>query len=226
MQHWIEVAAGLRVTGDGVAWLPEEETIVVADVHVGYELAVQRRGGYLPPVARGAAVGARLAALARSVGANRVILAGDLRHSTRDVDDLERAELDDFAAVVRAQATLDVVLGNHDRGDALVGGGNHRSLVVGTVTIVHQPPATIPSRWTICGHLHPRVTLSDETGVSAAYRCALIGVRMLVLPAFSDWAGGTEARQLMKVVPAGSWRILPVIDGSIADLGMVLHTDR
>ena len=143
MQRWIELAAGLRVTGDGAAWLPGEETIVVADVHIGYELAVQRRGGYLPPVARGAVVGARLAALARAAGATRVILAGDLRHSTRDVDDLERAELDDFAAVVRAQATFDVVLGNHDRGDALVGGGNHRSLDVGAMTIVHHPPATI-----------------------------------------------------------------------------------
>ena len=218
----LEVAPGIHVTGDGVAWIAEARTIVVADVHIGYELAASRRGGYLPTVERGALIGSRLVALAHTVEATRIVVAGDLRHSTRDVDALERGELADLADAVRGSVRLDVVLGNHDRGGSLAGEAGSPGLSVGDVDIVHQPPTSAPSRWTICGHLHPRVTLRDETGASSRFACALVGPHTIVLPAFSAWAGGTEARRLLPQLAAGPWRVLPMVGGEIADVGMVL----
>ena len=225
MQRWIEIAPGLRLTGDGAAWLPDDGVLIVADVHVGYELAARRRGGYLPPVQRGAEAGARVVAMAREVGAARVVIAGDLRHSTRDVDEPERAELRAFAKAVEESThglALDVVPGNHDRGGSMVGREVHAPLALSAADVTHEPPRTAPVRWTVCGHLHPRVTLRDETGASARYPCALVGERTLVLPAFSDWAGGTEARRLLRDLPSGRWRALPVSGGAVADVGLVL----
>jgi putative SbcD/Mre11-related phosphoesterase len=229
VQPWIDVGGGIRVTGSGAAWLPEHRTVVVADVHVGYELAAQRRGGYLPPIARGAEIGVRLVSLAAALGASRLVVAGDLRHSTRDVDDLERGELIAFAAAVRAHLSLDVVLGNHDRGGALIDSPASStsvtpvtSLRIGDVDVVHHPPRVTPARWTICGHLHPRITLHDETGASARYPCALVGEHTVVVPAWSEWAGGTDARRLLSQLAPGSWRALPVANGEVADVGMVL----
>ncbi len=227
MRRWLEITPGLRLTGDGAAWLPDEAVLIVADVHLGYELAAQRRGGYLPPVSRGAETGARVAAMAREVGAQRVVVAGDLRHSTRDVDDLERAELGAFAAALEDGAgvglVLEVVLGNHDRGGSLVGRDVQAPLALTMVDVMHEPPRAMGARWTVCGHLHPRVTLRDETGASARFPCALVGTRMVVLPAFSDWAGGTEARRLLPHLARGRWRALPVSGGEIADVGIVLE---
>ena len=211
------------MTGDGAAWLPDDRTLIVADVHVGYELAAQRRGGYLPPVERGAAVGARLLGMAREVSAERIVIAGDLRHSTRDVDDLEREELAELAASLSPDVALDVVLGNHDRGGAIVGQATTGTLRVGGVDVTHVPPASRPVRWTVCGHLHPRITVRDETGASARFPCALVGDRLVVLPALSAWAGGTEAGRLLDALPRGEWRALPVNDGAIADVGIVLN---
>ena len=226
MHGWIEIASGLRLTGDGAAWLPEEKTIVIADVHVGYELAAQRRGGYLPPIHRGAVVGARVRAIAQAHLAKRVIVAGDLRHSTRDLDAFERAELEDFArAIGGSDVALEVVLGNHDRGGAIVGQETSGTLRVGPFDIGHVPPTVVPHRWTICGHLHPSVTVRDETGASARYPCALVGERLAVLPAFSDWAGGTSAGRLMRSLPLGAWRAYPVSEGVITDLGIVIGRD-
>jgi uncharacterized protein len=222
MRRWIEVAPGLRLTGDGAAWLPEPRTIVVADVHVGYELAAQRRGGYLPPVEHGATVGARLRAMAAELDATRVVIAGDLRHSTRDLDDLERDELSRLEAALGTGLLLDVVRGNHDRGGTIVGHETMGALRVGDVDIVHEPPATMPERWTVCGHLHPRTTLRDETGASARFPCALVGERVIVLPAFSRWAGGTSVGRLLGALPRGEWRAIPMCDGSIADVGIVV----
>ena len=222
MQRWIEIVPGLRLTGDGAAWLPDAGTIVVADVHVGYELAAQRRGGYLPPVERGATVGARLRELAAELDATRVVVAGDLRHSTRDVDDFERDELARLADALGAGVALDVVRGNHDRGGTIVGRETEGVLRVGDVDIVHAPPTVTPGRWTVCGHLHPRTTLRDETGASARFPCALVGDRVIVLPAFSRWAGGTSATRLLHLLPPGPWRVIPMSDGRVADVGIVV----
>ena len=221
MQRWIEIAPGLRLTGDGAAWLPDARTIVVADVHVGYELAAQRRGGYLPPVERGAVVGGRLRDLALEFEATRIVIAGDLRHSTRDVDRFEQDELARFEEALGADIVLDVVRGNHDRGGTIVGCETVGALRIGQVDVVHVPPAVTPDRWTVCGHLHPRTTLRDETGASARFPCALVGDRVVVLPAFSRWAGGSAATRLLDVLPAGPWRAIPISEGRIADVGIV-----
>jgi putative SbcD/Mre11-related phosphoesterase len=227
MRRWIEVAPGLRLTGDGAAWLPRAAALIVADVHVGYELAAQRRGGYLPPVQRGTFVGARLAAMMHELSATRLVIAGDLRHSTNDLDDFERAELVQLAAALPADTALDVVVGNHDRGGSIVGRSMRGPMRVGDADICHVPPTIRPSRWTVCGHLHPRVSVRDETGASARYPCALVGENVVVLPAFSDWAGGASAARLIASLPPGEWRALPVSGGHIADLGIALgRSDR
>lgn len=224
MQPWLDVGGGVRVTGDGAAWVPAERTVVVADVHLGYELAAQRRGGWLPRVETGREIGARLAAIATALGAERLVIAGDLRHSTRDVDAMERAELHALAQAVREQVSVEVVLGNHDRGGALVDLPAAAMVRVGAVDVVHHPPRAIPQRWTICGHLHPRVTVRDDAGASARYPCAMVGPRTVVLPAWSDWAGGIEVRRLLAELPEGSWRVLPMTGGQVADLGIELPT--
>lgn len=215
MLRWIEVADGVRATGDGMAWIPSARTIVVADVHLGYDLAASRRGGYLPSIGSGRATGERIADVASAHGADRIIVAGDLRHSTRDVDDMERSEVAAFADAIRSRLTLDIVRGNHDAGDAYAD-----SVRIGAVEVVHAPPRVLPPHMTICGHLHPRVTLRDETGTSVRYPCVLACPSILILPAFSEWAGGAEASRLVRTLPRASWRALPVHDGFIADVGV------
>jgi metallophosphoesterase superfamily enzyme len=70
--------------------------------------------------------------------------------------------------------------------------------------------------------LHPRITVRDETGASARFACALAGERLVVLPAFGAWAGGTAAGRLLHALPPGEYRALPVSQGAIADVGIVL----
>jgi hypothetical protein len=49
-----------------------------------------------------------------------------------------------------------------------------------------------------------------------------VGERTVVLPAWSDWAGGTEARRLLGDLAPGAWRVLPIAGGSIADVGITI----
>jgi uncharacterized protein len=197
------VTPSLHLTADGAAWLPDASALVVADIHVGYARAARRRGGWLPTDAESPArLAARLLAACARVGATRLVIAGDLRHSTRDVDDAERAEVAELLGALRGTlAAVDVVAGNHDRGEAWA-----TSLLVGDVEVLHAPPAAPPERWTICGHLHPRTTLRDETGASLRVPCALVGERTVVLPAFTEWAGGLAAGRARREIGWGEWR--------------------
>ncbi|MDQ6827400.1 MAG: hypothetical protein M3081_00865 [Gemmatimonadota bacterium] len=191
----------------GAAWIASQATAVIADVHLGYARAARRRGGYLPTVEHPEEIAARVVAMCLALGATRLVIAGDLRHSTRDADKLE---LDDVAAF-RAQLLkdgalerVDLVAGNHDRGDASA----VARIDVDGVEIVHEPPAELPDRWTICGHLHPSTTLRDETGAGMRVPCALVAQRLIVLPAFSEWSGGTSASRLVRSLPPADWRQL------------------
>ncbi|MEJ7813522.1 MAG: hypothetical protein WKG32_24150 [Gemmatimonadaceae bacterium] len=215
---WLEVAPGIRLTGDGTAWLPEHRTLVVADIHLGYAYAARRRGGYLPNVERGEAMAARLLAAAARVSATRAVVAGDLRHSTRDVDDAERAEVARFVEALGVLERVEFVAGNHDR--AAPGMPAMVSAVhLGDVDITHAPPAEVPERWTVCGHLHPRATVRDETGAGARFPCALVGPRIVVLPAFGTWQGGTTVSRLARALPAGEWRRVIASNGGVMEIG-------
>lgn len=202
----------LFLTPDGGAWLPGESALVVADIHVGYARAARRRGGWLPTDAESPArLAARLLAACARVGASRLVIAGDLRHSTRDVDDAERAEVAELLAALRGDlADVDVVAGNHDRGEPWA-----TSLLLGDVEVLHTPPAAPPARWTICGHLHPQTSLRDETGASLRVPCALVGERTVVLPAFTEWAGGLAAGRARRAIGWGEWREVVCAGGRV-----------
>ena len=206
------VTPALALTADGAAWLPDAATLVVADLHVGYARAARRRGGWLPGDAESPATlaGRALAACAR-VGATRLVVAGDLRHSTRDVDAGEHAEVAELLdRLGAALARVDVVAGNHDRGASYA-----TSLAIGDVDVVHEPPDAPPARWTLCGHLHPTTTLRDETGAALRVPCALVGERVVVLPAFTEWAGGIRAGRARRALGWGDWTEVACAGGRV-----------
>lgn len=47
----------------------------------------------------------------------------------------------------------------------------------------------------IIGHEHPAITLSDGVATHAKCACFLTAPGLLILPAFSPWAAGTNARE-------------------------------
>ena len=221
MPRRVEIAAGLELTGDGAAWVHAAGALVIADVPLAYARAARRRGGWLPAGERADAAAMRALAIARSLGARHVVIAGDLRHSTRDADDAEHAEARVFLRALASAARTTLVPGNHDRGaDAYADTGAEvlargASLDLGDAVVTHEPPADAPARWTVCGHLHPATVVRDETGAGARYPCALVGPRVVVLPAFGEWAGGVTGGRLRRALFGGEWREYPLAGGEV-----------
>jgi DNA ligase-associated metallophosphoesterase len=195
------IAAGaLAVTlgGEAVVLLaeralhwPRRATLFVADVHLG-KAAAFRAGGV--PVPRGATAAdlGRLSALIEDTRCTRLVVLGDLLHAAQGrVPALDAA----VTAWRRRHVALAITLvrGNHDAraGDPPVAWGIDVVAAPHPLPpfVLHHEPATPPTGYALCGHLHPGVRLQGAAGDAARLPCFVLGQRRALLPAFGRLTG-------------------------------------
>ncbi|MDB5592457.1 ligase-associated DNA damage response endonuclease PdeM [Enterovirga sp.] len=173
----------------GALYLPDSETLVVADLHLEKGSSLARRGSMLPPFD----TGATLAALAEAISHFRpahVVALGDSFHDRRGPDRLLASDRRTLAALV-AGRDWTWILGNHD--PALpegLGGRTAEEVELGRLILRHHPAPG--SQRELAGHLHPvaKVVLHGR-GVRA--RAFLTDGDRCVLPAVGAYAGGLNA---------------------------------
>jgi len=185
---------------------PREQTLFVADVHLG-KAAAFRAGGV--PMPRGATASdlARLTRLVTQSGAERLVVLGDFLHAKSG----RVAALDVAFKAWRAEhASLAVTLvrGNHDA----KAGDPPSDWDVDCVGEPHPLPPFLaqhlpsrpPTGYALCGHVHPGVRLSGPGDDTARLPCFVLGERHAILPAFGRLTG------LALVVPAARERIVAI----------------
>lgn len=209
-----EGAAVLRAQAGGV--------LLVADVHLGYAEAQQRRGRLLVREDADAGLAERLLRLCGAHGCGEVVVVGDLQHEFGRPRGAERRAVVGLVEGLRAGGVgLKVALGNHDRGLAqflqVLGvetacwfGWSCRRVRVlhGDAQGLEQAGGTggtcVGEGWrTVCGHVHPAVTLVDGRGARLKMRCFLVSDGWVVLPAFSPYAAGVNLLKPLSRGPAG-----------------------
>jgi putative SbcD/Mre11-related phosphoesterase len=197
----LELEPGLVLDARRALWLAAERTLAVADLHVGYVWA-QRETGQLLPLSTNDKAADRLLALAGDYEAQSMVLLGDIIHAAVPLPEL-RAELADLFARLCVRVAVTCVGGNHDRqlarlfrecGIDLPLVREHR---VGPHRLLHGDGADLAAAndgFTIIGHEHPAINLSDGVAHSVRCPCFLVGPGLIVLPAFSKWAAGGNVR--------------------------------
>ncbi|WP_372424288.1 ligase-associated DNA damage response endonuclease PdeM [Salinarimonas chemoclinalis] len=187
----VEIALGrlvLVLDRDGVAWLPDHRTLLVADLHLEKGSSRARRGFLLPPYDTRETL-ARLAAPVAAHHPARVIALGDSFH---DPDGPARLDADARGALAALQAGRDWLwlTGNHDPAlPATLGGEVADTVALDGVALRHEPRSEPGSEPEICGHLHP-VAKVRLRGRAVRARCFVHDGRRLVMPAFGAYAGG------------------------------------
>jgi putative SbcD/Mre11-related phosphoesterase len=192
----IEVFDGARITSDLCLHLPDERTVVVADLHLGYESALEAEGIHIPRV-QTKTVKEALARLIERYEAERVVLLGDVKHEFsrnlgQEVRDV-RSVLDSISELV----DIVIVKGNHDNFIENIVSRIQIPVVdkysLGGITFVHghQP---CDSRPLTIGHEHPSVKIVDRVGAYIKLPCHVFlrEENVLVIPAFSPLASGTD----------------------------------
>jgi uncharacterized protein len=175
----------------GALYWPDEQLLVVADLHLEKGSAFARRGVLLPPYDTAATL-ARLARLIERYTPRLVVALGDNFH---DDEGPSRMSGGDRAALKVLQRGRDWIwiAGNHDPDlpDG-IGGRLADVLAFGPLTFCHEPSEQ-PGQGEIAGHLHP-VARVAQRGRAMSRRCFAGDGRRLIMPAFGAYAGGLNVR--------------------------------
>ncbi len=182
----------IELHASGAAWLPEERTAIVADLHLGFAWAQRRRGELWPLTDAGARE--RLVALCEELRPRRLVLAGDVVHAPNPAPEEARL-IDGTLAELAARAEVICLAGNHDRGRDFA--AEWRTEGVRAIHGDELPAGPEEGVLTVVGHFHPVMKLRDASGIKRRHRAFLRGRGVLVLPAFSPFASGTDMRDEM-----------------------------
>lgn len=192
----IETFANAFITDDLALHLPEEGTVVVADLHIGYESALEAEGIHIPRVQTRAVIDS-LSDLVSKYEPQRLVILGDLKHEfSRNLGQ----EMRDVRMVLDGLA---------ERTDVILVKGNHDNYIENIVSRIQIPVVTqydagglrfvhghqaCTARPLVMGHEHPSIKIVDRVGAYLKMPCHafLRQEGVLVLPAYSPLAAGTD----------------------------------
>ena len=198
-------------------FLPESDTLLVADAHVGKAVSFRALGVPVPSGTTGETL-ARLSSLVQRLAVRRIVFLGDFLHSARS-----RAPAT-MAAVRRwrdehPQLELTLVRGNHDdrAGDPPAWLGIEavdEPLRQGGLALCHHPRPQ-PEGYVLAGHLHPCVNVSGRARDSMRLPCFWFTTQFAVLPAFGAFTG------MQAVRPAARERVFVATPEQVFELGLL-----
>jgi putative SbcD/Mre11-related phosphoesterase len=147
-------------------------TIVVADLHIGWEVALSKKGIHVPtqtPKLLG-----KLKALIQEFRPKRLLILGDVKHTVATAEMGEWHDIPDFFSDLRKRVQeICIIRGNHDGNlDPLLPEGIRllpaTGMVMGDVGFFHghqwPSPTILEARTLVMGHIHPVVGLRDPAG--------------------------------------------------------------
>lgn len=181
-------------------YLPDRKALIIADIHLGYEEHLQKKGVLVPRVQYDQVI-KRLDWILNEVEVKEAILNGDVKHEFGTISKQEWREvlrlLDYFKSknikVTAVKGNHDTILGPIARMRQLK---EVRELRHGDILITHGD--YIPKKLAkiiLMGHEHPAITLREESKAEK-YKCFIKGTfkgkTLIVQPALNPLTQGTD----------------------------------
>lgn len=208
----IHGSEAVRLYGDGSAFVERNRVLVAADLHLGRSETLQDGGVPVPGVGKEDL--ARLGHRAETVGADSVVILGDLLHGPAALTEGVESMLKAWVRAVDRPVHL--VRGNHDRVsqariESLGIEVAAAALSVGSLELVHDAAEAPDGRPVIAGHTHPCVRLVDR-GERLRLPVFVQTQAVLTVPAYGTFTG-------CSVVPRErTTRLYVLVDGDIIPL--------
>ena len=184
--------AGATLLADrsGALYWPDEDTLIVADLHLEKGSSFARFRTHLPPYETNATLGA-LEQLMDHYEPRRVVALGDSVHDHGGWHRLDTVQKDRLSSLVARPRQWVWIAGNHDpKAPEGMAGTSVDELTIGLLTLRHEPGGDVaPGRAEIAGHLHPAARVIGRGG-SARRPAFAHDEKRLILPAFGAYAGG------------------------------------
>ncbi len=166
-----------------------QNCLIVSDLHLGKAKHFVKAGVALPAKALEQKNIARLISLSDFYKPDKIILLGDLFHSSYN-----RA-WEDFCNYTAQYPNIEFLLveGNHD----LLADENYQKarlkvvleLEIGPFIFTHEPLETEHSLYNLSGHIHPGVRMQGPAKQTARFPCFFFREKAGILPAFGTFTG-------------------------------------
>ena len=192
----IEILPGVRVTSDRCLVLDEGPTVVMGDLHLGYERALENEGVYLPRINTDS-IRESLNDIICRYEPERMVLLGDIKHDFRRSGWEEKNEVKKIFNLLSEAAEIIPIKGNHDNylqniiADLGLMAVDHIDIMGFRLEHGHVDSGVRP---VIIGHEHPSVRIPGSVGGSMKIQC-FVHARddgVIVLPPFSPFASGND----------------------------------
>jgi putative SbcD/Mre11-related phosphoesterase len=147
-------------------------TLIVADLHIGWEMALTERGIYVPT--QMPKLMARLTTLISTYKPKKLLILGDVKHTVATAEIGEWQDIPDFFTGLERQiGEILIVRGNHDGNLEPLLPENTKILpatgvIIGDDGFFHghmwPSPSLLKCKTLVMGHIHPVVALRDPAG--------------------------------------------------------------
>lgn len=162
-------------------WLKKHKTLVIADLHLGFEENLHKQG-FLVPWFQYKEIKARLEKILTKLKPEKIIINGDLKHEFGKIPQQEWDEVKGMITFLQKNCKeLILIKGNHD--NILGPIANYKkvklknSVTLGTTLILHGhkiPKLSAKIKTILIAHEHPALGLSDGV-TTEVYKCFLKG---------------------------------------------------
>jgi len=216
-------------------------TLVIADLHLGMERELFRKGVRLPT--QTPRILQHVLKLVKETRCSELVIIGDLKHNIVGAEWDEKQELIRFIEEIKKHVPVRLIKGNHDGAiesylDVPVSPGS--GFAVGNVWLFHghAKPGKGSERCStlIMGHVHPIIEFTDSLGGRMQEKVWVRGTldtkqELVIMPAFSHLLGGVDVREgllgpMKKHLAVGQAKVY-LLDslciGTIGDLSEASH---
>ncbi len=207
---------------------PNQDMLIISDLHLGLESLMADSGMFMPKFQL-SEMKEDLSDMLAEKNVKRLMVCGDIKHEFSETSYGERKEVEEFIDFLQDSVKkIFLVKGNHDNyliypvkryPDVSL----EEEYIFEEVAFIHghekrERMRGLDVEYIIIGHEHPALTLTDEIGSKEKIRCFLYGemrdgTRLIVMPAFSSLASGSNVNKISED------QILSPILKEMVDLG-------
>jgi len=192
----MEILKGIKII-DLALYIKKEKILVIGDVHIGYEEALNKQGILIPRF-QFQEILKRLDKIFAKVKAELIIINGDLKHEFGTISDQEWRQTLKIIDYLSEKAKIILIKGNHDNILGPIANKRNIEIVdsynVKDITILHGDKIINNlNKVIIMGHEHPAISFKERDD---KFKCFLKGKYgksdLIVMPSFTQVVEGSN----------------------------------
>ena len=193
---YMEILPGVRVTKDRCLLIDDGPTVVLGDLHLGYERALEEEGMYIPRFNTDS-IRESLNRIICEYEPRRIVLLGDIKHDFKRTRYEGKEEVRRVIDLLQGAADVICVKGNHDNFlqnilyDTGIMAVDYIDLCGFRMEHGHVDSGKRP---VIIGHEHPSVRIAGAVSGGIKVQCFLHMKKegIIVIPPFSPLSSGSD----------------------------------